>query len=135
MAEILAGGLLVTGSLFVLLAAVGVVRMPDVYTRMGAATKSSTLGVPCTLLGVAVYFGDAGAAAREVATIVFLFLTAPISAHALARAAYLYGVPLWEGTVRDELRGRYDPRTLECAAPDRPPGDGAPAPRPGPPPG
>ena len=87
------------------------VRMPDVFSRMQCATKASTLGVTCLLLAVAVHFNDLGITMRALAGSIFFLLTAPVSAHLVGRASYFLGVPLWEGTVLDELRGRYDLRT------------------------
>jgi multicomponent Na+:H+ antiporter subunit G len=97
--------LMVIGAVLTLLAAVGMVRMPDVYSRMQSATKASTLGVGCTMLAVAVDFADLAITTRVVLIVAFVFLTAPISAHMIGRAAYYVGVPLWEGTAFDELRG------------------------------
>lgn len=101
------------GSLFMLLAAIGVVRMPDVYMRISTATKAATLGAGCVLLAVAVHFGDPGVSARAMAILAFIFITSPVGAHIIGRAAYVVGVPLWEDTVVDELRGRYDPQSKE----------------------
>jgi multicomponent Na+:H+ antiporter subunit G len=108
MGQILSGPLMLVGAGFMLLAALGVARMPDLFTRMHASTKSATLGVGCLMLGAALHFGDAGVTARALAVVAFLFATAPVAAHMIARAGYLSGVPLWEGTLSDELRGRYD---------------------------
>lgn len=113
MATVITEILMIAGALLMLLAAVGVVRLPDLFIRMQAATKASVLGASCMLLAAAVHFGDLGVAARLGATIVFLCLTAPVAAHLIGRAAYTVGVPLWEGTVIDELRGQYDPETHE----------------------
>ncbi len=96
------------GATFILLGALGIARLPDLFTRMQAATKASILGAACTLLAVAVHWAELGVFARSLATIAFICLTAPIAAHMIGRAAYLSGVPLWEGTVCDELRGQYD---------------------------
>ena len=103
--------LLLIGASFLLLAGVGMLRMPDVFSRMQASTKASTLGVACILVAVAVHFHDLGITMRALAASVFFLLTAPVSAHLVGRASYFLGVPLWEGTVIDELRGRYDLRT------------------------
>jgi len=111
MNDVVAAVLLLVGASFLLLAGVGVVRMPDLFTRMQSATKASTLGVAAMLLAVAAHFGDLGVTMRALATSVFFLLTAPVTAHLLGRAAYFLGVPLWHGTVRDELQGRYDLRT------------------------
>jgi multicomponent Na+:H+ antiporter subunit G len=75
---------------------------------MSATTKSATLGVSFMLLAAAAYFGDPGILERAVATVAFLFVTAPVAAHMIARAAYIRELALWEGTVVDELEGQYD---------------------------
>ena len=111
MNDLLAAILLLVGASFLLLAGVGVLRMPDLFTRMQAATKASTLGVTAMLLAVAAHFGELGVTTRALATSVFFLLTAPVTAHLIGRAAYFLGVPLWHGTVRDDLHGRYDLRT------------------------
>lgn len=103
--------LMLSGASFMLLAAIGLVRMPDMYTRMQPATKAATLGAGCMLLAVAVHFGTVGVTMRALAGIVFLILTAPVAAHMIGRAAYVLGVPQWEGTHLDELKGRYDEQT------------------------
>lgn len=92
------------GAAFSLLAAVGVLRMPDVFTRMQASTKASTLGVGCLLVGSALQFGDLAAVIRAGSIIAFVLLTTPVAAHVIARAAYLAEVPLWSGTLLDERR-------------------------------
>jgi multicomponent Na+:H+ antiporter subunit G len=102
---------MVSGSLFMLLAGVGILRMPDLYMRISATTKAATLGVGLTLLAVAIYFNELGITSRALATIVFIFLTAPVAGHMIARASYFLGVPLWKRTIADELRGRYDEQT------------------------
>jgi multicomponent Na+:H+ antiporter subunit G len=103
--------LLLLGAVFMLLAAIGMVRMPDVLTRMHSSTKSATLGVGLIMLGVLLTFSDFAIAVRALAIVAFTFTTTPVSAHMIARAAYVSGVPLWEGTLSDEMRGRYDPET------------------------
>ena len=111
MAEGISLVLLLLGAVFMLLAAIGMVRMPDVLTRLHSSTKSGTLGVGLIMLGVALFFGDLAIGVRALAIVIFMFSTAPVAAHMIARAAYLSGVPLWEGTLSDEMRGRYDPET------------------------
>jgi multicomponent Na+:H+ antiporter subunit G len=98
--------LLVLGALFMLLAAVGLVRLPDLYLRMSATSKAATLGASLVLLGAAVHFGTAAVAGRAVVIVVFLFLTAPVAAHAIGRAGYRRKSPLWKGTIADELADR-----------------------------
>ena len=115
--------LLATGTTFTLVAAIGVLRMPDVYMRLQVSTKGATLGVGSLLLAVPVFFTDLEVAVRALLIVIFIFLTTPISGHMLARAAYIVGVPLSDRAIVDELRGRYDRETQELASP--PPGDDA----------
>jgi multicomponent Na+:H+ antiporter subunit G len=96
--------LLVIGGAFMLLAGIGIVRMPDLFMRMQAATKAATLGTGCMLLSVAIHFDDLGITTRCLLVTAFVFLTAPVAAHVIARAAYSVGTPLWEGTICDEFR-------------------------------
>jgi len=114
--DIVNGILLFIGALLMLIAAIGVLRLPDFFMRMAANTKAATLGAACLLTGLALHFLDLGIATRAIATVVFLFMTAPIAAHMLGRAAYITGVPLWEKTVTDELEERYDYRTLRLVS-------------------
>ena len=79
------------GSAFALLAAVGVLRMPDVFTRMQASTKASTLGLACLLIGAALQMGDFASLIRVASIGAFVLLTTPVAAHVIARAAY-FGV-------------------------------------------
>lgn len=108
MGQIIGTIFMIFGVFLILIAGIGLLRMPDLYLRMSAATKASTLGLGLILLGTVVYFGELGIASRAIATIIFVLLTAPVSAHMIGRAAYTNGVPLWEGTELDELEGRYD---------------------------
>ncbi|HUP65960.1 MAG TPA: monovalent cation/H(+) antiporter subunit G [Thermoanaerobaculia bacterium] len=98
--------LLIMGCTFLILAALGIVRMPDLYIRMSAASKALTLGVGLLALGLAIHMPDAGVITRAILLIVLFLLKAPVAAHALGRAAYLDGVPLWEATIVDEMRDR-----------------------------
>lgn len=100
--------LMVAGTLFFLLAAVGIVRMRDVYTRMQAASKAGSLGVACMVMAVALYFRSLNVAVEATLVILFIFLTTPIATHLIARAGYFVRVPLWSQTARDELKGCYD---------------------------
>jgi multicomponent Na+:H+ antiporter subunit G len=87
--------LLVAGGLFSFLAALGVLRLPDLYTRMHAASKAGAVGAGLLLLAVAVVSLaelDAAVSLRAILGILFLLLTTPVSAHLLARAAYRAGV-------------------------------------------
>ncbi len=104
MVEILTAVLLISGGLFCFIAGLGILRLPDIIMRMHASTKASTLGVGLILTAVAVYFANLEVITRSAATIGFLLLTAPVSAHLLSKAAYRTGVPLWKGMWVDELK-------------------------------
>jgi multicomponent Na+:H+ antiporter subunit G len=101
--SLVAALLLLLGAVFMTLGAVGLVRLPDVYMRMSASSKAATLGASLLLLGAAVHFGTAAVGGRAIVIVAFLFLTAPLAAHAIGRAAYRRGSPLWKGTIADEL--------------------------------
>jgi multicomponent Na+:H+ antiporter subunit G len=95
--------LLISGSLFAFVAAIGVIRLPDVYIRMHAAAKAGTVGSGLLLLATGIGSMDPAIFARAVAGFVFFILTAPVSAHLLARAAHMAGCKLDSVTVRDDL--------------------------------
>jgi multicomponent Na+:H+ antiporter subunit G len=96
--------LIVLGTFFTFIAGFGVLRMPDIYTRMHASTKAASLGAGLMLIAAAFYFQEVGVITRIVLTTVFIFLTAPVAAHMLGRAAYLMKVKQWEGSVIDEAK-------------------------------
>ena len=104
MTDLLTAILWLAGAAFGLLAAIGVLRMPDVFTRMQASTKASTLGLGCLLLGAALQLGDFAAFIRVACIGAFVLLTTPVAGHVIARASYFADVPLWKGTVLDERR-------------------------------
>ena len=104
----LAGVLLILGALFTLLAAIGVVRLPDLYMRMHAASKAGVVGGGLVLLAVAVASIDAAVALRAIMGVVFLILTTPVAAHLLARASYLAGYHPHSSTIRDDLKTRLE---------------------------
>ncbi|WP_102346730.1 monovalent cation/H(+) antiporter subunit G [Bacillus sp. Marseille-P3661] len=107
--EFLIGALVLLGAFFCLVAALGLMRMPDLFTRTHAASKASTLGVMLTLLGVLAFFWyeDGYINARLVLGIIFVFITTPVAGHIISRAAYNMNVPLWEKTVQDDLKNSY----------------------------
>lgn len=87
LAEIVIAGLILLGALLTLVAALGLLRLPDLYTRMHAASKAGTAGSGLLLLAVAIQSGDSEVWTKCLLAIVFIFLTAPVSAHLLAKAA------------------------------------------------
>ncbi|MEX0780134.1 MAG: monovalent cation/H(+) antiporter subunit G [Balneolales bacterium] len=102
--DIISGILLIAGAGFMLIASIGLVRLPDLLMRMHASTKAGTLGAGLILLGVSFAFTDTAITARVLTIIVFILLTAPVAAHLIGRAAYYVGMDLWKGTVIDELK-------------------------------
>jgi len=104
MIEILAGILLLIGSAFCLVAALGLVRLPDTLTRMHAATKAGTLGAGLVLIAEAVFCRQLGISLRAATVIALLLLTSPVAAHLIARASYRSGVSLSDRTWIDELK-------------------------------
>ena len=106
--DILAALFILSGSFFMLVASLGVFRMPDLLTRMHATTKSGVLGAGLIMCGVMLFFIDSGVTLKALAVMAFTTLTSPIAAHAIGRAGYFIGVPLWDKTIKDELHGRYD---------------------------
>ena len=89
--EIVVGLVIVGGAMFSLIASIGLIRLQDIYLRMHAASKAGTLGSGLMLFALAVYAAELSVFTRAIAGIVFFLLTAPVSAHLLARAAYLSG--------------------------------------------
>lgn len=99
------------GAIVVLVAAIGIVRMPDFYLRLSVTVKAATLGVGLLLLSAAVYFADLSVTTKVFAITFFLVLTAPVAGHMIGRAAYITGTKLWKHSVLDDLEGQYDKET------------------------
>lgn len=125
MTEWLSSGLFLAGAMLALLASVGVLRMPDVLTRLQASTKASTLGLGCLLLGLAIQTPELSVVIRAGSIAAFVLLTTAVSAHVIGRAAARGGAPLWEGTVVDERPPHTPPQPTP--PPDGPAPDGPPA--------
>ena len=98
--------LILLGAIVSVISAFGLIRLPDVYTRSHAATKSATLSVLACLIGAFIYFwsNDGFVSIRLVLGIIFVFLTAPVAGHLVCRAAYRSRVPLAEGSGEDALK-------------------------------
>ncbi len=101
--------MLVSGGFFLFVAGLGILRLPDVLIRMHASTKAGTLGAGLVFIAVAVQFRDSVSISLSVLTILFLLVTAPVGAHAIARAAYRMNIPLSENTHLDEWAGQAAP--------------------------
>ncbi|MFA1643772.1 monovalent cation/H(+) antiporter subunit G [Chryseomicrobium aureum] len=93
------------GVFFIVVTTIGLIRLPDVYSRAHAASKSATLAVMSILIGVFLHFWlvEGNFNPRIILGIVFLFITGPVGGHMMAKAAYFSGVPLAKETVRDDM--------------------------------
>jgi len=97
--------MVIIGTLMNTLSSLGFIRLPDVYNRSHAATKSITLGILFILLGTFIHFlfVDDYFSVRLLLGIVFVFLTAPVTGHLIVRSAYRFGVKLSDSSIKDEL--------------------------------
>ena len=92
------------GSLAILFASIGILRMPDFYLRLSVTVKAATLGVGFLLASAAIAFPDVSVTTKAMAIAFFLVLTAPVAAHMIGRTAYHTGIRTWKGTIMDELK-------------------------------
>lgn len=103
--EWIAAFFLLAGSAICLIASFGVLRLPDFFLRMHAATKAGVAGCGLVLFGVAFAEPSVSLAVKVLLANAFLLLTMPVAGHLLGRAGYIAGVPLWQGTKDDQLQG------------------------------
>lgn len=101
MSEPVGIALIFIGVFFDLLGCIGLIRLPDVYNRLQAATKAVTLGTCLILTGVAVASGAVAIQIKAILALALVLIASPTAAHALARGAYSLGVKLWEKSVVD----------------------------------
>jgi len=93
---------IIAGLVFDFFGCLGLIRLPDVYNRLQASTKCVTLGTCGILFGLFLFKGFTAAGIKAILCILFILLTAPVSAHALARGAHKSGVKLWDKSVCDK---------------------------------
>ena len=93
--------LIIVGLMFDFFGCLGLIRFPDVYNRLQASAKCITLGTCGILFGLFLFKGFSPTGVKALLCLLFIILTAPVSAHALARSAYISGVKPWEGTIAD----------------------------------
>ncbi|BAB05032.1 Na+/H+ antiporter [Halalkalibacterium halodurans C-125] len=107
--EIIVSLFILLGAFLSFLASVGIIRFPDVYGRIHAATKSATLGVISIMVATFLYFLliEGLFVGKILFTILFVFLTAPVAGLMISRSAYRIGVPLWDQSVQDDLKKVY----------------------------
>ena len=96
MITIISSALLLAGALFGLIAAIGIVRMPDIYCRMHAATKAGAFGVSLILLALCVALPTVRVFIQSLLIIAFFYLTAPVAAHLIGRVGVNRKLPLWK---------------------------------------
>jgi multicomponent Na+:H+ antiporter subunit G len=106
--EYIIGFFVLLGSAFIFISAIGILKLHDLYLRMSATTKATTLGVGSVLIGAAMFFSDVGIITLSIAIIIFLLITAPVAAHMIGRASYFDNVPLWSKTKSNEMKEYYD---------------------------
>lgn len=103
--DMLTFGFMLTGTVFILIAGLGILRMPDLFLRMSMTTKASTIGVGSLLIACMIYFDGGPNIAKAFAVLVFIMLTSPISAHMIGRAGYHdKDVTLWHKTHTDHFK-------------------------------
>ena len=102
MTDIIGYILVIIGVLFNIFGCIGLVRFPDVYNRLQASTKCVTLGTVLLLIGVAIISATGATSAKAIICAIFILLTSPTAAHAIAKGSYASGVPLWENSVVDK---------------------------------
>ncbi|MED1602561.1 monovalent cation/H(+) antiporter subunit G [Alkalihalophilus marmarensis] len=113
--EIIISIFILIGGFLSLLASVGLIRLPDVYSRLHAAAKGSTLGVISIMLATFLFFllVHDEFVGKLLLTILFVFLTAPVAGMMMGRSAYRVGVPLWEKSTQDDLKKMYEKKMKE----------------------
>ena len=102
MSEIIGYIFIIIGLVFDIFGCIGLIRLPDVYNRLQATTKCVTLGTCSILFGTVIIKGLTATGVKAILCIIFLILTAPVAAHALARGAHISGIKLWEKSVCDK---------------------------------
>jgi multicomponent Na+:H+ antiporter subunit G len=111
MSDIIGSILIIIGVIFNIFGCIGLVRFPDVYNRLQAATKCVTLGTVLLLVGVAVVSWSGPTSAKALVCSVFILITSPTAAHAIAKGSYASGVKLWEKSVVDKYAEKFDKKS------------------------
>lgn len=94
---------LLSGSLFMLISSIGLLRFPDLYMRINSTTKASTMGILLSLIGVCAYMPEWLLIVKSCILIIYIFMTTPVASQMIGHAGHLLGVPKWEKTFRDDL--------------------------------
>ncbi len=104
MNNLLSNILIATGLFFSLMGCIGLIKLPDIYNRLQAATKCVTLGACCILFSLVIRFGISEPGIKGLFAIPVLFFTSTVGAHALIRGSHIFGIKLWEKSIIDEYR-------------------------------
>lgn len=112
MIELIVVMLLLVGSVISLIAAIGLLRLPDVFIRMHASTKAGTLGIELVMVACALHFNEPAAWLKAAIVVLFIVITAPVAAHMLGRAAYRLGEDFAKHTVRDDWQDNMRKKNL-----------------------
>jgi len=104
MTDILIMILSTLGALFILIASIGIYKMPDFYSRLSVTIKAATLGVGAILIGAALFFAEFSVTTKTISIIFFLFLTAPVAGYLIGKVAYVNGTKLWKHSIIDEMK-------------------------------
>jgi len=102
MNKMIADIILGVGLLFSLLGCLGLIRLPDIYNRLQAATKCVTLGACCILLSLVIRYGFNESGIKGLLAIPVLFFASTVGAHALIRGSHIFGIKLWEKSIVDD---------------------------------
>ena len=113
MSSIIGIVLLFTGFIFNLIGCIGLIRLPDVYNRLQAATKCVTLGTCSILLSLVFFFGISEIGIKAIVAISLLFLSAMVGAHALSRGTYIFGVGLGDKSVVDDYKDQVEKEEIK----------------------
>lgn len=96
------------GAIFILLASIGIYKMPDFYSRLSVTIKAATLGIGCILIAAAMFFSEFQVTTKVMAIIFFLFLTSPVAGYLIGKVAYINGTRLWKNSIIDEMKNDPD---------------------------
>lgn len=107
------------GCLLMFIAGLGIFRLPDIYMRLHSSSKVPSLGIGLLLIAAILNIGDIATITQSAIIIIFIFLTAPVGAHMLARAAYFRHIPQWKRFVADEGKGMVDVKRHYLGTPKR----------------
>lgn len=100
--------LLFIGAFFILTSAIGLLRMPDLYSRLSTTAKANTFGIGAILLALAIfYYEDISAVMRSFTAFLFILITIPVSSHFLARVAYYFGIEKYRNMEKDDFKDKF----------------------------